>query len=840
MATRPHLIFPKPGKTAAPSRRGGGDIKTPTPQEQGERLSPRLAQLAKVLEQKRLALKGTSLGQEPHEVLVVETRGPPQKFVAAARTLGFGWLTEERLEEKMPPEHGFEVESRSPKKSSKGPPKKMFGHLYFVLANRTALEQLRKLFKRWEENPEMKLPRGMGKLKGLFAHAYDIRYWNEKDRLRSNGFFEDCVGRAEHKEDRYPFDAELWFKRDPSERQEIEVEFTKTVKNYGGTIAGQSVVLPEIAYHGILGDVPSAIFGDMGSFERHPIFQCHSIRFLEAVTKCSIPHPGDSASAESRDFCKTEPPDLSPIVALIDGVPLEKHSRLEGRIEIIDPYDHLSDSDPDTRKHGTAMASLICHGDLNLDGKPIRQKLCALPILIARPTLDGTTEEIPEGRLIVDQMHEAVRHLCESVSSIRVVNLSVCDSRRPFAREISPWARLLDWLSYEKDILFLVSAGNYSVSVSRDTGTQLPLSDLDCSIASIVQHPADRRLLAPAETVNGLTVGAIQTDSTVFDYQAQKLTDPFEDLRLPGLYSAHGPGYRKAIKPEILLPGGRELYDDFTSELQSKQTRPVGQKIATPGPIRGSLVGTRLEIGTSNATALAARSACHLHETLRLLREQNPQAPSPEHDTVLLKTLLVHGAGRKHFSLHQEVFAEHGGKLSLEQLGYYLGYGELETSSVQTCTPTRVTVLGVGALKNKMAHSFSFPFPRIVSDSNLSPRLIVTLAWLTPIKPENQEYRVAKLWFQISGMEDGDLSRVRTDQHMAQRGTVQHEIFNVKSAIDLRERNTADILVCCREEAGKIKKPIRYGLAVTFEINPESEIEIYQEIKERLGVTVGA
>ncbi len=738
----------------------------------------------------------------------------------------------------MPPEHGFEAESRSPKRRTKGPPRKLFGHLYFVLANRTALEQLRKLFKQWEETPKMKFPRGMGKLKGLFVHAYDIRYWSEKDRLRSNGFFKDCVGRAEHKEDRYPFDAELWFKRDPKERQKIEAEFIRTVRQHGGTITGQSV-LSDIAYHGILGDVPSAIFGDMTNFERHPIFQCHSIRFFEAVTKCSIPYPGDTAGAEPLDFHKTKPPDLPPVVALMDGMPLQKHSCLEGRIEIIDPDDLQSDSDPNTRKHGTAMASLICHGDLNLDEKPIRQMLCALPILRARPTLNGTIEEIPEGRLIVDQMHQAVRRLNESAPSIRVVNLSVCDPRRPFAREISPWARLLDWLSYEKDILFLVSAGNCDVSVSRDTGTQLPLSDLDCSIASIVQHPADRRILAPAETVNGLTVGAIQTDSTLFDYQKTYLTDPFENLRLPGLYSAHGPGYRKAVKPDIFLPGGRELYDDRKTELRTSQTRLVGQRVATPGHLHGGLTGTRLEIGTSNATALAARSACCLHETLSLLREQNHQAPSPEYDTVLLKTLLVHGSGRKHFPRHQEIFAEHGGKLSLEQLGYYLGYGELETPSVQTCTATRVTVLGFGSLKNKMAHSFSFPFPRIVSDSNLSPRLIVTLAWLTPINPENQEYRVAKLWFQISGMEDNDLSRVRTDQYMAQRGTVQHEIFNVKSAVDLRERSTADILVCCREEAGKITKPIRYGLAVTFEISPESEIEIYQEIKERLEVTVG-
>lgn len=838
MTTHPHLIFPPPGRIKVPPgrRRSPEKIKTPTPQEQGERILPKFSDLVHVLEKKCLALQDTLLGQEPHEVLVVETKGPPQDFIKATRKIpGLEWLAEYELEEKMPPEHGFEA--------ANDPSKPLPGHIYFVLTNQTALAELHRLFKKWKENPETKFPHGTAAFKTLFAHIGDIRLWNEKDRLREEGVFRDWDERAGYGECRYPFDAELWFKRDPNKRKEAQTDFTRVVEQYHGKVVGH-YVLPEISYHGVLGEVPSEAFTGMARSE-HPLLQCHSIRFFDAVAKSSIPNQGDIPREEPSSIRRSTLPNLPPVVALMDGVPLQNHDHLKGRLKIIELDDFQSGSEPVKRLHGTAVASLICHGDLNLDGDSIPQMLCAMPILKPRSALGDPDEKIPEDRLIVDRIHEAVLRLCEAEPTVRVVNLSVCDTQKPFAREIGPWARLLDWLSYTQNILFVVSAGNTRVTVPWDSGSKPTLSRhfdaTGCAIASLTKNPAARRLLAPAETVNGLTVGAIQADGAKFDYQFMNLIDPFDNMHLPGIYSAHGPGYRKAIKPDIFLPGGRELYSDVGTNFHVSPNQLVGLKFATPGESSGELSKTRRGIGTSYAAALASRNACFLHETLSLLREQNLQATPPDYDTVLIKTLLVHGAGRKHFASHKKIFSEHGGKpLTNKQLGYYWGYGELDISTVQTCTDRRVTVLGFGALKEKEGHSFPFPLPDIISTSELSPRLIVTLAWFTPINPRNQEYRVAKLSFKVFGMGKDNLSRVRADQYSAQRGTVQHEIFDIKRAVDLTQKETANIHVYCREGAGKIETPIRYGLAVTFEINPESEIEIYQKIKERLEVTVGA
>lgn len=50
--------------------------------------------------------------------------------------------------------------------------------------------------------------------------------------------------------------------------------------------------------------------------------------------------------------------------------------------------------------------------------------------------------------------------------TVKVVNLSVGDLLKPFDTELSPWARLLDWLSSKYQVLFVVSAGNVSAQLT--------------------------------------------------------------------------------------------------------------------------------------------------------------------------------------------------------------------------------------------------------------------------------------------------------------------------------------------------------------------------------------
>ena len=112
------------------------------------------------------------------------------------------------------------------------------------------------------------------------------------------------------------------------------------------------------------------------------------------------------------------------------------------------------------RVHGTAMASLIVHGDRNKREAPLPRRIHVTPVM----TSDGSKEVLPSNRLIVDMIYEAVLLMRDgpepSAPGVLIVNLSLGNERRPFHGQMSPWARLLDRLAWHYGILFIVSAGN--------------------------------------------------------------------------------------------------------------------------------------------------------------------------------------------------------------------------------------------------------------------------------------------------------------------------------------------------------------------------------------------
>src|SRR5262249_12256176 len=118
----------------------------------------------------------------------------------------------------------------------------------------------------------------------------------------------------------------------------------------------------------------------------------------------------------------------------------------------------------------------------------------------------------------------------------------------------------------------------------------------------------------------------------------------------PSPYSRIGHGFRRAVKPEILMPGGRILFreqingprDVTTVEGIGLPAAP-GHKVAAP-PIPGVPNATEYCRGTSNSAALASRAADQIFSVIEGLRAENPGALPARFDAVLLKALLVHGA----------------------------------------------------------------------------------------------------------------------------------------------------------------------------------------------------
>ena len=165
------------------------------------------------------------------------------------------------------------------------------------------------------------------------------------------------------------------------------------------------------------------------------------------------------------------------------------------------------------------------------------------------------------------------------------------------------------------------------------------------------------------------------------------------------------------------------------------------------------------------------------------------------------------------------------------------------------CNPHRVTVMGFAELKSEEAHIYSFPLPPAISKGRKKRRMTVTLAWMSPIASENQKYRKARMWVKLND-NDNLFKRIGSkidvaDTMAAQRGTLQHEVFEGESHFPFEDGTMLEFKVNCADDAGGFKEPIKYALAVTLEVTepitpalfPElEESNIYQEVKDRLKI----
>ena len=855
----PLLVFPEPTHAERARRsRGGGKVRVPDASRQAIRLAPQFQRLQEAMERKRLALQDNPLGLQPEQVLVLETIGSIENFIRAVEKVrGLEWLGEYELDD-ISPDYGFEDE--------KNPDKHLRGQLFLVMTDQRALSQLHSLFELWQKDKEAPFPDGLTPLKRAFGYLHTIRPWGVKDRILETGILEDWRDRLEHDEDDVPFEAELWFRKNVERRRQAESQLRNIIETLEGEVI-QQCTIPEIAYHAILGRLPCSqvqvILENPDAFRDIRLLQCEDIMHARPVGQCAVrvSHDDETEPLADDELVRLVPqPSLSdgaPVVALFDGMPLAGHRLLDKRLIVDDPDGYEQAYQAHERVHGTGMASLICHGDLNQYGDPAEKPLYARPILQPRRGYDGQfVEAIPANILLVDLIHRAVRRLFEeengeppAAPSVRFVNLSVCDPVRPLMREMSSWARLLDWLAWEYQILFIISAGNHLQDIELDTpraalSTLSPDQREQTVIKAVAEDTRNRRLLSPAESLNALTIGALHHDAS--RPASSNLIDPFVQSGLPNVASAHGPGYRRAIKPDVLLPGGRQLLAEKLGTIRSKAIlkitnffSPPGQRVATPGNI-GQLDRTRYTRGTSNAAAIASRGTGLLYRLIGQLRQQPGVNLSQEYDVVLTKALLAHGAGwgdaRK--SYEAALKNPQNSRTFKEYLGRLLGYGTVDLTKVMKCTDQRVTVLGFGKLDDGEGAVFTLPLPPCLSAVSDRRRLTITLAWLSPINSSRKAYRVAHLWFDPKNKITPD--RLFADFRAVQRGTLQHEVLEGHKATVFQDGDNMTIKVNCRADADDISAPIPYGLVITLEAVEQRllRLPIYEEIRDRLAVRV--
>jgi hypothetical protein len=459
----------------------------------------------------------------------------------------------------------------------------------------------------------------------------------------------------------------------------------------------------------------------------------------------------------------------------------------------------------------------LLHGDLNKEVEPLQRPVWLQPLLQAVPfnwAVTAVEERLPLALLPVQAIRQAVEAVIAQPNAPRVFVLGVSDPYQGFQDQLSPLARLLDWLSLRYNLLFLVPAGNVEhpldLGLTTDELYALQGSEHGLQIATLrtlLKRSSEQRILSPAEAINVVTVGASHSDQAPL-FTADHRIDVLQQATLGSPISRQGPGYLHAVKPDVLFPGGRQLFTDqfylntdttLLAPAQGAfgQIRPPGLRVAAVSNTGEPAVS--YACGTELATALAGRF------TARLL-EAWPATDNPP-DSVLLKAFLAHTAqrGTEWAWLRKRLEAEAEEPMFAESdslrnwLNAYLGFGIVNPEVLPSQSSDRVLLVHSGILSPDEALQFSIPLPPEAYQASLQRHMFLTLAWHSPVEPRGGPYRTARLWAEWSARNPLGLKPMANyGRHNIRRGTLWHETAEANGSVQLTNHPELEITIHCR------------------------------------------
>ncbi len=301
----------------------------------------------------------------------------------------------------------------------------------------------------------------------------------------------------------------------------------------------------------------AAAFNPLRSIRRMP-----RIRPVPSVPLRSAPRVGLPAPPAAA-------PD-APEVLIFDAGIEENGDFFAGSVSQI----HLTDRKPQPGfiEHGSAVTGAVLYGQVHAGEH--------LPTPQVRAThyrcIPGPDEDGAELYWLLDQIQKRVAD-----TDSMIVNLSLGPEMPVIDSEPHRWTALLDSIAYERDILFVVAAGNNGESPSTSGAN---------------------RILVPADMVNGLSVGACDKPHP-------------EALWSRAAYSAMGPGRPGGlVQPNVVSFGGDEDRPFARLRGNGQLSYDWGTSYATPLVTHGLAVLSH-ELGDRRSASALKAFAVHSVES---------------------------------------------------------------------------------------------------------------------------------------------------------------------------------------------------------------------------------
>ncbi len=860
MTDRPILRFPDPTRS---KRRKGTPRNPPQPSgpgrnSQGRRFQGTFNRLSSALKTDNpdVVLHADPTGIAPERALVFITAGSVQHFARVARDIGLEVFTETELEATEGFPEGF---------TPPGEDATLSRTLYATMPTLVVFKQLLKLWNTYQRGEGA--PSGAAPWWKTFDLLLELRPWGAEDRLTEGArkIIKDRLPFDENEE--VPIEIEIWPTAHTEQRAVWRELTEQRITDLGGRVVDRSSITESgFIYEAVLASLPAyavrAMLDDPRGVEGLAMLEGVYLILPQTVGQAL---PGDSqgetAVHEPLDAFDAEAPVRG---ALLDGTPVAGHEALDDGVIIEDIHDLVRLSVVNKRDHATAMASLILRGDLVSDGTPLRDaRLISVPVLIDAD--DGAWT--PQNRLFVDLIHSTLTQLLTGeeplAPDVFVVNFSIGIADIRFAGRISALARLMDWWAVKEGVLFVISAGNIGdpLQLPRVRASAFEDSDLDeqCDIVRAAMRASaySRTLLAPAEALNGLTVGAISKDLSDHTphMQAGIIALENDGDTKPQLTSALGLGLNRTIKPDLMQVGGlqevRALPNGHDSRLSPVEpSQRTGLIVASP---RGGERATQKSRGTSPAAALTTRAILQSADALTTEAGPYEGLELPRKILSLLGRALALNAARWPTDARDAYEKEctHLGSRQYArakaEVCRYFGYGALAPELMQHSPDNGVTMVGFGSIRKDQSLIFRLPLPESMSGDRVPRSMRITIAWFSPINPARAQYRLASLEaVAAEGVDVDELDRWGLnlksdgpDANIIKRGSVwsKRMIHATKGVPEFDEDTEIPICVQCRDASGgglSQDEDIEFAIAVVLEIEADVQYDIYHEIEQKI------
>jgi len=779
----------------------------------------------------------------PDRALVFELKAPVNDFIRAAQRLGLEWLTED-----VPDAPSEDEDSEYAGEDDNG------AVLYVTMPSMNGLQRLMALWNRYIAGEAR--PAEAREWWQLFGYLRDIRTWSAQDRIDPNltAYLSRTMERQPERPVRVELD--LWYRQNADLRLVAREYLEALLTVINGRLL-DFVTIDPIQYQAALVEIPA---GEARAL------QAMSGRVANADAIMRV-RPQSLYQASFGDDIETEAAatnapatldDRPAVVALLDGYPVQNHALLANRVDV-EEIDVTGAQVPVNRRfHGTAMASLILHGDLSVGDEPLTRALKIIPILAAPQGVRAETT--PLERLPIGLVFRAVTALATGLngseplgSRVVLINHSVCDLEAPFAKRPSPWARLLDFLSHRYGLLFIVSAGNIREPFQLDTY----VSDEELHAANHIQRQVvllrslerskgGRSILSPAESVNALTVGALHADGA--GEGPVGVIDPFSRIGVTNLSSATGLGVNRGIKPDLVEAGGRQVlrseHNGGVLSAWGEEIPQFGQLVATADPFGLTATKIMRSTGTSNAAALVTRTGVKIADVLESLFAEEGQDWSLQPTrAVTLKALLAHGcAWSDVFPLLDKIYPPQDASRwarRRESISRFLGYGSINIDRIVAPEGSRITLLADDIIRHDQRHEYKIPIPRAMIGNRELRRIVTTLAYSSPVDPQSNRYRALALEIvDQNGRRNfwaGVKSIPQPHPDATRRGTLQHLVLEGTKLVS--STTTGDFALCIQARA-TIKAfepvPVPYALAVTLELGQPVRQDLNVDVATRI------